>query len=319
MQRHQGRGAPEIDILEGQPGPTPVGVGDYLKSLVGQPFISTSLQVAPGRSAQRPGPGNWPGPGEWYQGIAHGPNSSININFYGNYNFFGKEFAAPEYSYWSDAISWNTQLNESHFEQFHNYRLEWGPPDVDDPKQGGFLAWYIDNQMVLHMNSTNLNSGDTGAEIPSEPSYILFNVAVSKNWGFPKIPEGEPCPRECFDCDAAAKWECKCGLPAGFCAQLTTEMLVDHVRVWQNPDDERQKVGCSTPERPTKAYIKGHTEVYKLANQKAPLQPTSRGGGSCMPRAGGDEVCGIDDARGECVALWYDGLFGVQVCVPMAC
>eukprot|EP00968_Pinguiococcus_pyrenoidosus_P009330 scaffold731_cov261-Pinguiococcus_pyrenoidosus.AAC.76 len=219
------RGAPEIDILEGQPGPTPVGVGDYLKSLVGQPFISTSLQgawalrrlpfqalrtqmltfnvppaVAPGRSAQRPGPGNWPGPGEWYQGIAHGPNSSININFYGNYNFFGKEFAAPEYSYWSDAISWNTQLNESHFEQFHNYRLEWGPPDVDDPKQGGFLAWYIDNQMVLHMNSTNLNSGDTGAEIPSEPSYILFNVAVSKNWGFPKIPEGEPCPRECFDC-----------------------------------------------------------------------------------------------------------------------
>eukprot|EP00968_Pinguiococcus_pyrenoidosus_P009329 scaffold731_cov261-Pinguiococcus_pyrenoidosus.AAC.75 len=49
-------------------------------------------------------------------------------------------------------------------------------------------------------------------------------------------------------------------------------MLVDHVRVWQNPDDERQKVGCSTPERPTKAYIKGHTEVYKLANQKAPLQ-----------------------------------------------
>ena len=40
-------------------------------------------------------------------------------------------------------------------------------------------------------------------------------------------------------------------------------MKIDYVRVYQNPDNPRQKVGCSTPERPTSTYIKGHEHLYK--------------------------------------------------------
>ena len=39
---------------------------------------------------------------------------------------------------------------------------------------------------------------------------------------------------------------------------------VDHVRVYQNMGDERQKVGCSTPERPTRRFIEENEEKYKL-------------------------------------------------------
>lgn len=35
------------------------------------------------------------------------------------------------------------------------------------------------------------------------------------------------------------------------------------VRVYQDPNDELQKVGCSTPERPTRKYIEAHESTYK--------------------------------------------------------
>ena len=41
------------------------------------------------------------------------------------------------------------------------------------------------------------------------------------------------------------------------------EMKINYVRVYQNKNDPKQKVGCSTPERPTSQYIKGHAELYK--------------------------------------------------------
>jgi hypothetical protein len=41
------------------------------------------------------------------------------------------------------------------------------------------------------------------------------------------------------------------------------EYKINSVRVYQNPDFEEQKVGCSTPERPTRRYIEGHAKLYK--------------------------------------------------------
>ena len=54
-----GRGAPEIDIFEVQPGPIKHNTGPFLKTTVGQPFLSASYQIAPGRYAHRPGSGWW--------------------------------------------------------------------------------------------------------------------------------------------------------------------------------------------------------------------------------------------------------------------
>lgn len=40
-------------------------------------------------------------------------------------------------------------------------------------------------------------------------------------------------------------------------------MKINYVRVYQDVTDEKQKVGCSTPERPTWKYIKANEKLYK--------------------------------------------------------
>ena len=41
---------------------------------------------------------------------------------------------------------------------------------------------------------------------------------------------------------------------------------INWVRVYQDPNEERQKVGCSTPERPTRRFIEAHEKLYKTEN-----------------------------------------------------
>lgn len=166
---------------------------------VGQPFASHSLQVAPGKSSKRPGPGNWPGPGEWYEKpkLKFGPETCMNIAFYGTYNHFA-DAPSTTYDYWSDAISQNRQLGSKHFTGLHKFKLHWEPPSV---KHGeGFINWYLDDELILGINGTSLKEPE-GAEIPSEPSYVLINTAISKDWGFPKTcPEGCGCKE--YDCES---------------------------------------------------------------------------------------------------------------------
>ena len=63
MKQGVGRGAPEMDIFEVQPGNVKHNTGPFFLMPVGQPFMSSSFQVAPGRTTNRPGNGYWPGPG----------------------------------------------------------------------------------------------------------------------------------------------------------------------------------------------------------------------------------------------------------------
>jgi len=65
------------------------------------------------------------------------------------------------------------------------------------------------------------------------------------------------------------------------------------VRVYQNPQDSTQIVGCSTPSHPTSTYIKGWADKYKADGDKEPLRAVATGGQGCS--ADGD--CG----RGTCV------------------
>ena len=154
-----GRGSPEIDIFEVQPGNVKANHGPFLKSPVGQPFMSASFQVAPGRPKFRPGPGWWPGPGQWYEGLTGGRNASLNINFYGNYNHFRGDPNPAKSDYWSDAISYNRQLDESYFNKSHVYRLEW---DVPTNETDGYLHWFLDGEMVLSINGTGIKKAGIG-------------------------------------------------------------------------------------------------------------------------------------------------------------
>jgi hypothetical protein len=95
-----------------------------------------------------------------------GKNSSLNINFYGNYNHFVGD-PHPEISdYWSDAISYNRQLEEKHFNSSHTYRLEW---DVPTDEKDGYLHWYLDGELVFAMNGTGIRNAGTGKCGPSMP------------------------------------------------------------------------------------------------------------------------------------------------------
>ena len=154
-----GRGAPEIDIFEVQAGDVGPNHGVFLLSPVGQPFMSASFQVAPGRPVMRPGDGYWPGPGQWYEGLRGGKNASININFYGNYNHFAGDYNPTVSDYWSDAVSYNRQLDARHFNSSHVYRLEWDIPTEDSD---GYLHWFIDGELVLAINGTSIVEAGTG-------------------------------------------------------------------------------------------------------------------------------------------------------------
>lgn len=278
MQPHMGRGAPEIDIFEVQAGGTKANQGAFLKSPVGQPFMSASFQVAPGRPSNRPGPGEWPGPGQWYQGIIGGRNASLNINFYGNYNHFLADRSKNQ-DYWSDAVSYNLQLNSSYFEQPHVYRLEW---DVPTNTSDGYLHWFVDGELVVAIEGETITESGLGATISTEPSYIIMNTAISRQWGFPLN-----CPTDCkckeFDCKSS-DWQYVCGFPWGFCDMMKSESpqyKIDWIRVYQDKSNPVHKVGCSTPERPTRRYIEGHPNLFKEEGDAVPLEKIQRGGGSC--------------------------------------
>jgi len=153
-----GRGAPEIDIFEVQPGKHGGGKGAFSQSPVGQPFMSASYQVAPGMS-QRPWDGHWPGPGQWYDGLYSGHNTSLNIYFYGSYNHVRED--AGDKDYWSDAVSFNHQLLEKHFTTKHKYRLEWELPD-NEQGTDGYIRWFIDDKFVSQINGTGIVGAGLG-------------------------------------------------------------------------------------------------------------------------------------------------------------
>ena len=76
---------------------------------------------------------------------------------------------------------------------------------------------------------------------------------------------GGTCPCEAFNCRSQNITE-TCGFSPGFCAmmeELKPTFKINWVRVYQDPDNEKQKVGCSTPERPTKKFIEAYEERYK--------------------------------------------------------
>jgi len=316
-----GRGSPEIDIFEVQAGSIKANTGPFFKSSVGQPFLSTSYQVAPGRPHDRPGGGYWPAPWQWYRGLYGGANSSLNILFYGDYNHFRGDPDTGIKDYWSDAISYNHQLSEKHFKTNVKYRVEWELPDEEDGTDG-YIRWFIDDKFSFHINGTGIVEAGTGSTISTEPMYIIMNTAVSTEWGFPsKCPANCPCKN--YNCNSE-KFQETCGFSQGFCKMMTNisntpTYKVNYVRVYQNPKDPKHKVGCSTPERPTKQYIESHQDLYKTENDDKPLKPIVTGKGKCSPFES-NGTCG-GSTRGYCslsrTCECHSGWTGPHCLVPI--
>ena len=93
--------------------------------------------------------------------------------------FFVGESLAPsltqkDMSYVADAISGNSNIGETNFEDFHNYTIDWqsGP--------SGYINWYIDGEFIQRIDASALKL--TGAIIPEEPMYLILNTAMSSHW-----------------------------------------------------------------------------------------------------------------------------------------
>ena len=259
-----------------------------------KPYYSTSLQLAPAAKV-RPWNGAQPAPGTWYEGMKYGPNTSQNVFFYGME--LKSPIGDPEESYWADAVSANTPIGSSEFEEFHTYRLEWTPRQR--------LAWYKDGDFLYEITQDSLTNLTRGLQIPDEPTYLLLNTAMSSTWGFPApCPAG--CACDCFDCKKEA---CKCAIAEGFCDSLPAHFLIDYVRLYQN---EKHSVGCDPPSHPTKKFIQAHLDRYldpDAPRRRRALEPVPRGGGNVTMRrecgSGGEPVC--------------DGGVGVVSHVPARC
>lgn len=194
----------------------------------------------------------------------------------------------PEvYTYQADALSANMHLDPSHYDNQHIYRVEWEPPEKNG--SGGYIKWFNDGELVYGVYGDSLEVMDT--EIPSEPMYLLMNTAVSSHWGFPApCPDG--CDCSCFECGNP---KCACGMPSGYCENFPASFEIDYVRVWQAVGEPKHVLGCSTEERPSSLFIKGHANRYMDEGQKRPLQPVSTGGAPCY----NDTHCGAHK-RGSC-------------------
>ena len=277
MHPHQGRGAPEIDIFEVMPGHEMPGFGSV------RPFMSNSLQISPGLGKlQRPTNGqplqDAPSGTKWYDRLQYSPDrSELNYGFWGQ--LCGPEYDSTptqKFKYQEDAISANTWLNSSHFEQHHIYRLEWQPPN---PAVGplmkshggefGYLEWYLDGEFIFGIEGQSLEDL-TGAMIPVEPMYLILNTAISHRWGMPEPCDAKNCAA-CWLCYDCINPECQCSLPLGMrgCKNLPAEMEIDYVRLYQDPLDTTHTVGCSPEGYPTAEYIEAHAGDY------APWRPAS--------------------------------------------
>lgn len=197
-------------------------------------------------------------------------HSDLNPFFYGVTLVHRQKSA----TYQSDALSANRQLNSTHYNSQHLYRVEWEPPAADGT--GGYIKWFTDGELVFGLKGSTLDIMQT--EIPSEPMYLIMNTAVSSSWGFP-LPCPENCECKCFECGTP---ECECGLPSGYCDNFPASFEIDYVRVFQAVNEKRHILGCSPEHRPTDLFIKGHSKRYMSDGQKMPLKPIRRGGGECI-------------------------------------
>ena len=281
LKSHQGRGAPEIDILEVMGGSENMAAAG-LKTTTNKPYLSSSLQISPGITENRPTTGTPPAKGTWYEeGIEYGTNTTLNIFFYGEELVVNPQ--QKDLTYVADAISGNTNIGPEHFEEFHEYTVDW------QPGEDGYIKWYIDGVMIHSIDSRTLNI--TGGLIPEEPMYLLMNVAMSSTWGFvsPPPPGCGPNGVPCFDCGKSA---CSCACPQNLCDNFPAHMLIDSVRVYQNMNAPEHIVGCSPPSKPTATYIKGHQSLYMnnppMPGETMPLKPVVTGGGVCKS----DSDCG---------------------------
>ena len=178
----RGRGSPEIDIIEAQPGDyvleysnVPFVDGTRRDVSLGRPQISSSLQISPGvadnlraMSPAFPNDSNWypslfPFGGEAYGGL-NATQSPRMIN-----NYWYGQLIRDDPPLWQDGLSVTWQHSTNYYTQQTIIRTEWEP--------GQYIRWYNgEGELMYEITQDMLNarpgSADAVPQIPYEAMYL---------------------------------------------------------------------------------------------------------------------------------------------------
>jgi callose synthase len=228
----QGRGATELDVLEGAV--TNTGKESYC---VG------SLQLSPGIPPYfRPPSFGFPaasGSGSWYTELVFGTGGTSHTDGFANNGWYGPPWGSDCPTGCPDALSGGLVNLDDLDTRYWTYRMHWetGP--------SGHLSWYYDGAFVWSMSAHSFGAYSVcsqrggkkecqrtpARQIPEEPMSLVMNTAIGTwNGGQTALDN--------------LHW------PAQF--------YIDYVRVWQRETN----VGCNPPDYPTRAYIDKNHEWY---------------------------------------------------------
>ena len=190
-----GRGSPEIDIIEAQPGDFVLNYtnvsfvnGSTGPLFVGRPLISSSLQIAPGIDndlrVQVDELNDFPVGGDWYPAMypmgseAYGPYEPKMLN-----NYWYGQVINTDPTIWQDGLSCNWQHSESFYTQQTVLRTEW-----QAGKDDGYVRFLYDDQLIYEITADMLKARpgatDTTPQIPYEAMYMILNTDISPRWGW---------------------------------------------------------------------------------------------------------------------------------------
>lgn len=234
--RFKGRSAPEIDVFEAQyntkVGSGPKGTG-----------VSQSCQMAPY---------NW---GYDVTQLAHNENTTACYHFKtpdGTINSYMGEITQQSISGESAASQTAVQVNAIENELTNKSADFWATYSLEySGGSNGYVAWTSADKPSWEIYPEALRpdptSGIGARTFPEEPMYILFNLGLSSN--FVSTMNWEEL-LQAWDETTDGKFE----------------MLVDWVRVYQDPTDKSQSIGCSPDTMPTEDYINKHMDAYTNPN-----------------------------------------------------
>ncbi|KAF4318275.1 hypothetical protein BBO99_00005585 [Phytophthora kernoviae] len=229
---NQGRGAPEIDVLEGSAN-----------------LISSSLQVAPGM------PDDYRlFPGE-YSGCIYGAAcQTLGANFMDVPTaYYQKERGHKS---WYQGLRYSANNNCA--------------PTADDKQDYTTIAASVkagiteNGSPLFEVTSESVENVPQNAKktnpqkiMIEEPLYIIFNVALSSTWGATPPNPGKECRGNGTD-ETVNR----------ICDSFPMYMNVDYIRLYQDLADDLEadnymQVGCDPASHPTKEWIEGHIDEYE--------------------------------------------------------
>lgn len=159
----------------------------------------------------------------------------------------------PKFDYQMDALSANWGIHMGAYTGFLLYQLEWVTGDE------GYIRWMLHGNPIYEIPAeTVINVGQDETKsnpvrlFPEEPMYIIFNVAVSAQWGAIPPNPGFPC-----------RGDGKNNETNRICDSFPMYMKIDHIRLYQDrSEDSNMAVGCDPKSHPTRQWIQDHIEEY---------------------------------------------------------